>query len=236
MPEHLENEPGEAPAGIRRRSREWRKLRSEAEQCEGCELHSAASRTVFGSGPLGAEIVMIGDQPHDDDDRSGEPFGGSAGEVLRKAMAAADIDPSSVYLTNAVKHFRFEAHGKRRLLRAPEPEHIAACRGWLVNELDLIEPRLIVLLGSVAVRAIAPAVQLRRDHGRVIEVDGRRVLATLHPSGVLRTEDRQLAMRTLIGDLEAARGFCDSARRRRTAPAPSDVGAHPERVRPIRGS
>jgi DNA polymerase len=177
---------------------------------------------------------MVGDQPHEEDDRSGEPFGGSAGEVLRKAMAAADIDPSAVYLTNAVKHFRFEAHGKRRLQRAPEPEHVAACRGWLVNELELIEPRLVVLLGSTAVRSLAPELQLRRDHGRVIEVDGRRVLATLHPSAVLRTEDRQLAMRTLIGDLEAARGFCDSDRRRRTAPVQSDVVAHPERVRPLR--
>jgi uracil-DNA glycosylase len=234
MPDHLENAPSEAPAAIRRRSREWRKLRSEAEHCEGCELHAASSRTVFGTGPLRAEIVMVGDQPCDEDDRSGEPFGGPAGEVLRKAMIAADIDPSSVYLTNAVKHFRFDAHGKRRLQRAPEPEHIAACHGWLANELDLIDPRLVVLLGSAAVRSIAPAIQLRRDHGRVIDVEGRRVLATLHPSGVLRTEDRQLAMRTLIGDLEAARGFCDSARRRRTAPAQSDVASHPERVRPLK--
>jgi uracil-DNA glycosylase len=234
MPERLENAPSEAPAAIRRRSRDWRKLRSEAEQCEGCELHAAASGTVFGTGPLGAEIVMVGDQPADEDDRSGQPFGGPAGEVLRKAMAAADIDPSSVYLTNAVKHFRFETHGKRRLQRTPEPEQIAACHGWLANELDLVEPRLVVLLGSTAVRSIAPAVQLRRDHGRVIEIGGRRVLATLHPSGVLRTEDRQLAMRTLIVDLEAARGFCDSARRRRTVPAPSDAATHPERVRPLR--
>ena len=231
MPDELENPPGEAPAAIRRRSREWRKLRSEAEHCEGCELHAAATQTVFGRGPLGAEIVMVGDEPCDEDDRSGEPFGGPAGEVLRKAMIAADIDPSSVYLTNAVKHFRFEVHGRQRLRRAPEPNHIAACHGWLANELDLIDPRLIVLLGSAAVRSLAPEVQLRRDHGRVIEAGGRRVLATLHPSGVLRTEDRQLAMRTLIGDLEAARGFCDSARRRRTVPAQPDVASHPERVR-----
>ncbi len=234
MPENLENAPSEVPAAFRRRSREWRKLRTEAEHCEECELHAPATQTVFGTGPLRAEIVMVGDQPSDEDDRSGEPFGGPSGEVLRKAMVAADIDPSSVYLTNAVKHFRFEAHGRRRLQRAPEPSHIAACHGWLAHELDLIEPRLVVLLGSTAVRSIAPAIQLRRDHGRVIEHDGRRFLATLHPSGVLRTEDRQLAMRTLIGDLEAARGFCDSARRRRTAAAPSDVGAHPERVRPLK--
>jgi uracil-DNA glycosylase family protein len=218
MPENLENGPAEAPAAIRRRSREWRKVRSEAEHCEGCDLHVAGTRTVFGTGPLRAEIVMVGDQPADEDERNGEPFSGPPGEVLRKAMIAADIDPSSVYFTNAVKHFRFEAHGKRRLQRTPEPEHVTACHGWLANELDLIDPRLVVLLGSTAVRSVAPAIQLRRDHGRVVDVGGRRVLATLHPSGVLRTEDRQLAMRTLIGDLEAARGFCDSARRRPTVP------------------
>jgi DNA polymerase len=233
MSERPENESTEVPAGIRRRSRDWRKLRSEAEQCDGCELHSAGSQAVFGRGPLQAEIVMVGDQPSDEDDRSGEPFSGGAGEILRKAMAAADIDPASVYLTNAVKHFRFETHGRRRLQRAPEPDHVAACRGWLLNELDIVDPRLVVLLGSTAVRAIAPSIQLRRDHGRVIDLGGHRVLATLHPSGVLRTEDRQLAMRTLIGDLEAARGFCDSARRRRTAPANVEVSTHPERVRPV---
>jgi DNA polymerase len=220
MSENEPQDPEAATGAFRRRPREWRKLRSEVETCQACELCEHATQAVFGRGPLGAEIVMVGAQPDDHDDQEGVPFSGPPGEVLARAMVAADIDRDAVYFTHAVKHFRFELRGRRRLQRSPEQHHVDACRGWLESELTLVSPRLVVLLGSVAVRAVAPGIELRRDHGQVFEVEGRHVLATLDPSAVLRVEERQLAFRTLVSDLEAARGFCDASRRRRTAPMP----------------
>jgi DNA polymerase len=218
MSESEPQDPDAATGAFRRRPREWRKLRSEVEACRACELCEEATQAVFGRGPLGAEIVMVGPQPDDHDDHEGVPFSGPAGEVLGRAMVAADIDRDAVYFTHAVKHFRFEPSGRRRLQRAPEQQHVDACRGWLESELTLVSPRLVVLLGSVAVRSIAPWVELRRDHGQILDVGGRSVLATLDPGAVLRVEERQMAFRTLVADLEAARGFCDASRRRRTAP------------------
>ncbi len=184
-------------------------LRRAADGCRGCDLYADATQAVFGDGRPDATMVLIGEQPGDQEDRRGEPFVGPAGRLLDTALAEAGIDRDRVYVTNAVKHFKFEQRGKRRIHKPPSRTEVVACRPWLVAELELVAPRLIVCLGATAAKAImGPSFRLTEHRGTVLDAPdehpGAPVLATAHPSAVLRAPDRDAAYRDLVSDLSAA--------------------------------
>jgi DNA polymerase len=185
-------------------------LRNAAHDCRACELWKPATQTVFGEGPENARIVLIGEQPGDREDLVGRPFVGPAGEVLDRALAEAGIDRAALYLTNAVKHFRFEMRGKRRLHKNPERTHVAACAHWLDAELALLRPEIVVCLGAIAAQRIFGAkFALMKQRGVWHSTgEGTRALATVHPSFVLRQRDereRDVAYRMLVEDLSLLR-------------------------------
>jgi DNA polymerase len=160
-------------------------------RCTGCDLYRHASRTVFGAGPADAPVVCVGEQPGDQEDRQGAPFVGPAGEVFDRALQEVGLPRARLYVTNAVKHFKFEPRGKRRIHQTPAAADVAACRPWIEAELALIRPEILVCLGATASRALlGPAFRLMRDRGRFVTSPwAPRTLATLHPSAVLRGED-----------------------------------------------
>lgn len=180
-------------------------LRTAAASCRQCPLWEPATQTVFGEGPRDAQIMLVGEQPGDSEDLSGHPFVGPAGQLLNRALQELGIDRSTLYLTNAVKHFRFERRGKKRIHSKPQVTHINACRPWLLAEIEQVSPKVIVCLGASAARAVfGSGFNLSRDRGRwnTLE-DGTRGFATVHPSWVLRQEvgKREAAYRLLVGDL-----------------------------------
>lgn len=192
-------------------------LKSAAAGCEGCELYANATQTVFGRGAPHASIVFVGEQPGDVEDQHGLPFVGPAGRVLRDAVGDVGIDPADVYITNAVKHFRFELRGKRRIHQTPGPAHITACRPWLVSEFALLKPKVVVMLGATAGKALlGPSFRVTQSRGRLMPwpasaqhpedfpVAEAQALATIHPSAVLRADDRETAYRGLVDDLKVA--------------------------------
>jgi uracil-DNA glycosylase family protein len=192
-------------------------LKAAAADCRGCELYENATQTVFGRGAPHAKIVFVGEQPGDVEDQQGLPFVGPAGRLLRDAVGDAGIDPASVYITNAVKHFRFELRGKRRIHQNPGPAHITACRPWLVAEFALLQPQLVVVLGATAAKALlGPAFRVTRSRGELMPwpasaqhpedfpVAEIQALATIHPSAVLRADDRDTAYKGLVDDLRVA--------------------------------
>jgi DNA polymerase len=146
---------------------------------------------VFGKGPADARVVLVGEQPGDQEDRQGAPFVGPAGEVFDRALAEVDLPRERLYVTNAVKHFKFVPRGKRRIHQTPAAADIAACRPWIEAELALVDPEILVCLGATASRALlGPSFRLMRDHGRFVDSRwARRTIATIHPSAVLRGED-----------------------------------------------
>jgi DNA polymerase len=166
-------------------------MRAAAARCAGCDLSRHASQTVFGRGPADARIVMVGEQPGDQEDLKGAPFVGPAGEVLDRALAEVGLPRAQLYVTNAVKHFKFTPRGKRRIHQTPGPADIAACRPWIEAELELIHPEILVCLGATAARAlIGPSFRLLQQRGLFLETRwSDRTIATLHPSAVLRGED-----------------------------------------------
>lgn len=181
-------------------------IRRDARSCERCDLYQHATQTVFGEGDPHSPVVLVGEQPGDQEDRLGRPFVGPAGHLLDRALEAAGIDRDRVYLTNAVKHFRWEARGKRRIHKRPDAAEIAACRPWLAGEIDAIKPDVVVAMGAVAAQSlIGPGFRVTRDHGRLIDTsEGYRILATTHPSAVLRAPDekaRELGFAQLVDDL-----------------------------------
>src|SRR3954451_802127 len=192
-------------------------LKAAAAGCEGCELYQNATQTVFGRGAAHAKVVFVGEQPGDVEDRQGLPFVGPAGRLLREAVDDAGIDPADVYITNAVKHFRFELRGKRRIHQNPGPAHIAACRPWLMAEFALLKPRLVVVLGATAAKALlGPSFRVTRSRGQLMPwpasaqhpedfpVAEIQALATIHPSAVLGADDREAAYQGLVDDLKVA--------------------------------
>lgn len=186
----------------------WEALRKEAAACTRCHLHRDATQTVFGEGPLDARLVLVGEQPGDQEDLAGRPFVGPAGQLLDQSLEAAQIDRASVYVTNAVKHFKYERRGKRRIHQAPETPEIKACRWWLDQELSLIRPRILVALGATAARAmLRKAVTISRVRGAPIPLEnGVEGWVTVHPSFLLRVpdEERKVAERTrFIEELRA---------------------------------
>jgi uracil-DNA glycosylase family protein len=166
-------------------------LVSAASRCTGCDLYRHASRTVFGKGPADARVVLVGEQPGDQEDRQGAPFVGPAGEVFDRALAEVGLPRERLYVTNAVKHFKFVPRGKRRIHQTPAAADITACRPWVEAELALIKPEVLVCLGATASRALLGSdFRLMRDHGRFIHTHwAQKTIATLHPSAVLRGED-----------------------------------------------
>jgi uracil-DNA glycosylase len=192
-------------------------LKTAAADCQGCELYENATQTVFGRGAPDAKIVFVGEQPGDVEDRQGLPFVGPAGRLLRDAVGEAGIDPAGVYITNAVKHFRFELRGQRRIHQTPGPAHITACRPWVVAEFAQLKPQLVVVLGATAAKSLlGPSFRVTRSRGELLPwpasaqhpedfpVAEIQLLATIHPSAVLRADDRDAAYRGLVDDLKVA--------------------------------
>lgn len=181
-------------------------LREAACECRGCELYRAATRTVFGEGPSATGIVMVGEQPGDQEDRQGHPFVGPAGRLLDRALSEAGIDRDEIYLTNAVKHFKFQERGKRRIHQRPSVSEVTACSAWLTAELDVVDPALVVCLGAVAAKAIlGNSFKVTAHRGDVMTAPRYRVLATVHPSAILRDPDRERAYDAFVDDLRVVR-------------------------------
>ena len=193
-------------------------LRAIAAGCQACHLWAPATQTVFGEGPAAAEIVMVGEQPCDREDREGSPFVGPAGRVLDQGLVDAGIDRDKVFVTNVVKHFKFSPRGKRRIHAKPNAEEITACRPWLEAELTAVSPKVLVCLGSTAAQALIDRkFRVTKQRGQVIEwpdgppwSDGAppvKVTATVHPSSILRGPDeaREAAMADFVDDLGLVR-------------------------------
>ncbi|MEO3797962.1 UdgX family uracil-DNA binding protein [Nonomuraea sp. B10E15] len=180
-------------------------LRGAAARCEGCDLHRAATQTVFGEGPRRAAFMLVGEQPGDQEDRQGHPFVGPAGRVLDRGLQEAGIERESVYLTNAVKHFSFTPRGKRRIHQKPTAAEIDACRPWLDAELAVVRPRVVVVLGATAARALlGREFRVTRHRGEPVPLGDALAVATVHPSAVLRAPDRDDAYEGFLADLRAA--------------------------------
>jgi uracil-DNA glycosylase family protein len=173
-------------------TRDLRTLQDAARACQGCELYKRATQVVFGEGPRDAKLVMIGEQPGDEEDRKGHPFVGPAGRVLDKAIREAGLEREKIYVTNAVKHFKFEQRGKRRIHRKPSAAEVRACRPWLQAELALIEPEITVCLGVTAVQSLlGPGFRLTEQRGIFFPHPwAKQVVATVHPSAILRASER----------------------------------------------
>jgi uracil-DNA glycosylase len=183
------------------------KLREEAAGCRACDLWRTATQTVFGEGSERAEVMMVGEVPGDREDIEGHPFVGPAGRVLDQALEQVGIDRDLVYMTNVVKHFKWRPRGKRRIHQKPNAEEIRACRQWLDAELEAVRPRVLVCLGSVAAQALlGRQFRVTRERGHFVESPlAERVIATVHPSSILRAPDdeaRAVAMKDFVADLE----------------------------------
>lgn len=192
-------------------------LRSAAATCTQCELYEHATQTVFSTGPATARIALVGEQPGDVEDRRGAPFVGPAGQLLDRALGEVGLDRTQAYITNAVKHFRFtqDSPGKRRIHQTPELRHLTACKPWLVAELALVDPEVVVLLGATAAKSLlGPDFRVTRSRGVLMPRAGRQdepaalqaawMLATIHPSAVLRADNQGLAFDGLVADLRVA--------------------------------
>ncbi len=177
--------------------------------CRGCPLWARATQAVCGEGSAKASVMLVGEQPGDQEDLTGKPFVGPAGKVLDDALEKAGVDRKDVYVTNAVKHFSWEPRGKRRMHKTPAQQEVAACLDWLLGEIRLIDPRLIVCLGGTAVRALlGPKVKVLVNRGKFFDSEwGPKILVTVHPSSILRTppEDRAKAFELLVKDLARIR-------------------------------
>jgi DNA polymerase len=184
-------------------------LKNAAKACTACHLFKRATQTVFGEGPKGATLMLLGEQPGDQEDVAGKPFVGPAGRILDRALEEAGINRAEVYVTNTVKHFKWEPRGKRRIHKKPNSREIAACRPWLEAELRVVRPRILVCLGATAAQAVfGPAFRVTRDRGKVLKSElASKVVATVHPSSLLRQPDeesREREYKHFVSDLRAA--------------------------------
>ena len=191
-------------------------LRAAAPSCRGCELWEPATQVVFSAGNPQARIALVGEQPGDVEDQRGIPFVGPAGTLLQRALADAGVGVRDVYVTNAVKHFRFTLRGKRRIHATPQMAHIKACRPWLEAELTRVDPTLIVCLGATAAKSLlGSAFRVTQQRGQVLQlptpIGERQVLATIHPSAVLRAQgdEHEQAYAGLVADLQVAAAFVE---------------------------
>ncbi|BCB87780.1 UdgX family uracil-DNA binding protein [Phytohabitans suffuscus] len=201
------------------RARTLDELKAAAPSCKGCDLYQDATQVVFGRGDAHARVVFVGEQPGDIEDQKGLPFVGPAGHLLRRAVDKAGLDPAHIYITNAVKHFRFELRGRRRIHKTPDRVHIEACRPWLVSEFALLRPEVVVVLGATAARAlIGPSFRVTQQRGQVLDwpaaaqrpadfpVEPAKLVATIHPSAVLRADNQDIAFDGLVADLRVVAG------------------------------
>jgi uracil-DNA glycosylase len=183
-------------------------LKQAADDCKGCDLYENATQTVFGEGPPEARLMLVGEQPGDQEDRKGQPFVGPAGRILDQALEEAGIARDLVYVTNAVKHFKWTARGKRRIHDKPRQSEIQACKPWLQAEIEVVRPLCIVCLGATAAQALLGSkFRLTQHRGEPQQVAGYPVLATVHPSSLLRIPDseaRQSAFQEFVSDLRVA--------------------------------
>ena len=191
-------------------------LASAARHCQGCDLYRDADQTVFGEGTPSAQLMLVGEQPGDQEDRAGKPFVGPAGRLLDKALAAAGIERGPVYVTNAVKHFKFNERGKRRIHQTPNRTEVVSCRPWLLAELDAVDPDVVVLMGATAAKSLFGndfrVTAHRGEELHLSDLDTRaapRVTVTVHPSSILRgpPERREEAFDSLVADLRFAAGL-----------------------------
>jgi uracil-DNA glycosylase family protein len=182
-------------------------LRAEAAGCQACELYKLGTQTVFGEGPEHADLMLMGEQPGDKEDKAGHPFVGPAGRILDRALEDAGIDRGNVYVTNAVKHFKWRPQGKVRLHQKPNAKEIAACRQWWTQELEVIQPKVLCCLGATAAQAVfGSKFRVTRQRGDFLEVaEGVVGTATVHPSAILRADDdrRKVEYEDFVDDLRA---------------------------------
>ena len=189
------------------KKRSLSRLREDAAGCRRCDLWKRATQTVFGKGPASARLMLVGEQPGDQEDLAGEPFVGPAGQLLRDALEEAGLDPAEVFLTNAVKHFKWQPRGKRRIHERPNREEVLACRMWLDEEIASVKPAMIVALGATAAGTLlGSAAKVMRDHGKFFPSTlAPLVSLTVHPSSILRAPDsaaRAEARRQFVADLK----------------------------------
>ena len=211
----LEAERAIEPGGNLRAS--WEALLADARKCTRCDLYRYATQTVFGEGPLDASIMFVGEQPGDQEDLAGRPFVGPAGALFDAALVKAGIDRRAVYVTNAVKHFKFVARGKRRIHNKPDAGEITACRWWIEHERELIRPPLTVALGATAARSlIGKVVTISKVRGEPLTLaDGSECWVTAHPSSILRAPDeaaRREGKRLFLRDLKLIKARAEELR------------------------
>jgi DNA polymerase len=216
-------------------------LAKAADGCRGCPLYKRATQTVFGQGPARAHVMMVGEQPGDAEDRQGRPFVGPAGKLLDQAIDEAGLDRGDVYVTNAVKHFKWTPRGKRRLHAKPSAREVTACRPWLEAEMAAVRPTIVICLGATAAQSLlGSSFRVTRQRGVFVEARGAaRVLATYHPSAILRAPDdgeRKRMRREFVADLRKVARALDGVRpapssrdARRSATAPRRLAAHAHR-------
>ncbi|HZR80123.1 MAG TPA: UdgX family uracil-DNA binding protein [Candidatus Binatia bacterium] len=183
-------------------------LREAAQGCRGCDLWERATQAVFGEGPRGAAVMLVGEQPGNAEDLAGRPFVGPAGRLLDEALDAAGIDRKRVFVTNAVKHFKWEPRGKLRIHAKPNSREVAACRPWLEAEVSTVHPKLLIALGATAAQSIlGPSFRVTRQRGMLLGSPFGRVVATVHPASILRAPDpesRQRENELFVADLRVA--------------------------------
>jgi uracil-DNA glycosylase len=191
-------------------------LREAAAKCRGCDLYRDATQVVFGEGRAQASILLVGEQPGDREDQQGKPFVGPAGQLLDKCFQSAGIDRAEVYITNAVKHFKWEPRGKIRLHKKPNSLEIAACRPWLEKEIAAVHPNIIVCLGATAAQALLGSqFRLTKHRGEVFPTEFGPITATIHPSAILRMPEpaaREAEVASLVHDLKVAAGYVAARR------------------------
>jgi DNA polymerase len=191
-------------------------VREAAAGCQACDLWRTGTQTVFGEGAAHAEVMLVGEQPGDKEDLAGRPFVGPAGRLLDRGLEEAGIDRDAVYVTNVVKHFKWEARGKRRIHKRPAADEVTACRPWVEAEIDLVRPKVVVALGATAAQALlGKDFRVTRQRGQIVQsLYGPLITATVHPSSILRADDesREAEMGAFVDDLAAV------AERLRTAP------------------
>ena len=185
-------------------------LAEAAQDCKGCDLYKHATQAVFGEGPEGARVILVGEQPGDQEDLAGKPFVGPAGKLLDRALSEAGIDRSLVYVTNAVKHFKFQIMGKRRIHDKPNARQLAACRAWLAAEVDRIQPEILVCLGATAAKSVfGSSYRVTKQHGTFTKHPwAGHATSTFHPSVALRAPDeaaRERSFQEIVSDLKEVR-------------------------------
>jgi probable DNA metabolism protein len=214
-PRYADAASGCLPAGLGAPTQPWDALRHAAQTCTQCPLYATATQTVFGEGPLDAGVVFVGEQPGDQEDLQGRPFVGPAGQVFDRALAKIGVARDKVYVTNAVKHFKFVPRGKRRIHQKPGNVEVVSCRTWLQRELDIIKPRLVVALGATAALSLAGhAVAVTKIRGTIQNWIGQQVLVTVHPSYLLRLHDAAAAeseFARFVEDLRQAKPWCGAS-------------------------